>query len=196
MVHNLLATAKPSKYIAVILAIAACMIATTTLASITVTKNVLSSGTVTTTPNIGVYCESGCTTNMTSINWGTITAGGSATQTVYVKNIGNGAIALSLATGNWNPAAADTYISISWNQQGTQLLPGQSVPAIIKLTVVSSITGVTGFSNTIMISGTGKSSIILFIFRVRLGYVFSLKNMPTWYIILILMSLCKFFSSL
>jgi hypothetical protein len=92
---------------------------------------------------------------MASVNWGSISAGGVATQTVYVKNTGTGTITLSLTTSNWNPAGASTYIAISWNQQGTQLSTGQAVVATITLTVSPGITGISSFSDTMTISGTG-----------------------------------------
>jgi hypothetical protein len=92
---------------------------------------------------------------MTSVNWGSLAAGDTATQTVYVKNAGTGAMSLSLAVSDWSPSGASTYITISWNKQGTQLSAGQSVAATLTLTVSSSITGISSFSNAIMISGTG-----------------------------------------
>jgi archaellum component FlaG (FlaF/FlaG flagellin family) len=150
-----MAITKASKYLVIVLTLAAFALATLTLAAINVSQNVSSSGTITTSPNIGVYSDSACTTNMTSINWGSVAAGGTATQTVYVKNTGTGSMTLSLAVSNWIPSGASTYITISWNQQGTQLSAGQSVTATITLTVSSSITGITSFSNTIAISGTG-----------------------------------------
>jgi archaellum component FlaG (FlaF/FlaG flagellin family) len=150
-----MAMAKASKLLVVVLTVAAFALATLTLAAINVSQNVSSSGTIATSPNIGVYSDSACTTNMTSINWGSVAAGGSATQIVYVKNTGTGSMTLSLAVSNWIPSGASTYITISWNQQGTQLSAGQSVAATITLTVSSSITGITSFSNTIAISGTG-----------------------------------------
>jgi hypothetical protein len=150
-----MAIAKASKPIAIILVILAFSVVASTLAAITVNQNVSSTGTITTSPNIGVYSNSGCTTNMTAVNWGSIAAGGTASQTVYVKNTGTGSMTLNLATTNWNPAGASTYITITWNQQGTILTAGQSTAAIITLTVSSSITGITTFSNTITISGTG-----------------------------------------
>ena len=150
-----MAMAKASKLLVVVLTVAAFALATLTLAAINVSQNVSSSGTITTSPNIGVYSDSACTTNMTSINWGSAAAGGTATQTVYVKNTGTGSMTLSLAVSNWSPSGASTYITISWNQQGTQLSAGGSVAATLTLTVSSSITGITSFSNTIAISGTG-----------------------------------------
>jgi len=154
MVKYLVAIAKASKLLIVVLTVTAFALAALTLGAITVTQNVSSSGVVTDS-NIGVYSDSGCTTNMTSINWGSVAAGGTATQTVYVKDTGTGAMTLSLAVSNWSPSGASTYITISWNKQGTQLSAGQSVAATLTLTVSSSVTGITSFSNTITISGTG-----------------------------------------
>lgn len=154
MVKYLMVTAKASKLLIVVLTVTAFALAALTLGAITVTQNVSSSGVVT-DHNIGVYSDSGCTTNMASIDWGSVTAGDTATQIVYVKDTGTGAMTLSLAVNNWNPPGASTYITISWNKQGTQLSAGQSVAATLTLTMSSSITGITSFSNTITISGTG-----------------------------------------
>jgi uncharacterized repeat protein (TIGR01451 family) len=154
-VKYLMAMAKASKLVVIVLTVAAFALAALTLAAINVSQNVSSSGTIATSPNIGVYSDSACTTNMTSVNWGSVAAGGTATQTVYVKNTGTGTMTLSLAVSNWIPSGASTYITISWNQQGTQLSAGGSVAATLTLTVSSSITGITSFSNTSAISGTG-----------------------------------------
>jgi archaellum component FlaG (FlaF/FlaG flagellin family) len=154
MVKYLMVTAKASKLLIVVLTVAAFALAALTLGAITVTQNVSSSGVVT-NPNIGLYSDSSCTTNMTSINWGSVVAGGTVTQTVYVKNTGTGAMSLSLTVSNWSPSGASTYVTISWNKQGTQLSAGQSVAATLTLTVSSSITDISSFSNSITISGTG-----------------------------------------
>ena len=155
------AMAKASKLLVIALTIVALALAAATFASINISsqnvssQNVSSSGTITTSPNVSVYRERGCTTSITSIDWGILAAGGNATQTFYVKNTGTGTLKLGLATSNWNPAAAGPYITASWNRQGTLLSAGQSVAATITLTASSNITGVSTFSNTITISGTG-----------------------------------------
>jgi hypothetical protein len=106
-------------------------------------------------PNVVVYSDSACTIKKTPITWSSIAAGKTATQTVYVKNAGTAPITLYLAVTNWTPSAASNYITITWNRQGTQLAAGQSIAATLTLTVSSSITGITNYSNTITISGTG-----------------------------------------
>jgi len=148
-----MAASKPLILI-ITLVIAASALTAITLATLNLNKNVASSGTITTSPNLGVYSDSGCTINMTSINWGSVGAGSSVTQTVYVKNTGTGSLTLGLSTSNWNPSIASTYLSITWNQQGTQLAAGQQATAVVTLTVSSSVTGVTTFSNTISITGS------------------------------------------
>ncbi len=63
---------KTSKFVVIALTITAIVLTSTTVAVLTVNQNVSSSGTVSTSPNIGVYSDSGCTQNKTAINWGTI----------------------------------------------------------------------------------------------------------------------------
>ena len=145
---------KIQKILTIILIAFAISLGASTLAVITVNQNLDASGTVTTSPNISVYSNSACTNTLTAISWGSITAGGSTTQTIYIKNTGTGTLTLELSITNWSPAQANTYITVSWDKQGTQLSSGQSTPAAITITASSSITGITNFSNTISISGT------------------------------------------
>jgi hypothetical protein len=146
---------KHSKLFPVILAVAALVLTASTFAAVTVTRDVSSTGTITTTPNIGVYSDSACTNALTTVNWGSIAAGSSTTQTVYVKNTGTGTMTLSLSTSAWSPSTASSYITVNWDKQGTTLSAGQSTAAVLTLSVSASVTGITTFSNTITISGTG-----------------------------------------
>jgi hypothetical protein len=127
----------------------------TTYAAISTTQNVSSSGAVTTSANLGVYSNVGCTTPLSSVNWGTITPGANITQIVYIKNTGTGlSLALSMGTSSWTPAGANGPITLTWNQEATRLTPGQSVAAVLTLSVSSSIADVTNFSVQINITGT------------------------------------------
>jgi hypothetical protein len=146
---------KASKILILSLVIGALALTTTTLAVITVNQNLASSGTITTSPNIGVYSDSACTQNMTTFNWGTVAAGTSDTQTIYIKNTGTGAMTLSMSVNNWNPTAASTYMTLTWDKQGAQLSAGQTTTATLTLTVAPNISGITTFSNSITISGSG-----------------------------------------
>jgi hypothetical protein len=149
-----IALAELLKISVIVLALAAIALTASTFAAINVNQNITSTGTIVTSPNIGVYSNSLCTTNVTAINWGSVGAGGSITQTVYVKNTGTGSMTLSLSTNGWTPAGASSYITVTWNRAGTVLTAGQSVAATITLTVSSIISGITTFSNTLIISGT------------------------------------------
>jgi hypothetical protein len=121
----------------------------------TVTQQVSSTGTITTSPDIAVYSDEACTNVISAIDWGSVEAGSTGTQTIYVKNTGTGIMTLSMTVSNWTPSGAGTYITISWDQEGTQLLAGQSVAAMITLSASTSTVGISSFSNTITISGTG-----------------------------------------
>ncbi|MGA3290980.1 MAG: hypothetical protein ABSD42_12155 [Candidatus Bathyarchaeia archaeon] len=127
----------------------------TTFAAFSTSSTLSSSGTVSTSANLGVYSNSGCTTPLTSINWGALTAGATSTQTIYIKNISSGiSLTLNMTTSNWSPTTANGPITITWNQQCTDLQPGASVAATLTLTVTSSISGITSFSVQINIGGT------------------------------------------
>ena len=104
---------------------------------------------------VGVYSDSACTQNLTSISWGTVRPGESVNRTVYVKNTGNAPIILSMAVSGWNPPAANGQITVSWDKEGSSLGAGQSAAATIVLSVSSSISGVTDFSVNVVITGAG-----------------------------------------
>ena len=116
-----------------------------------------SNGTVTAV-NVGVYSDSGCTQNCTSIDWGSIAPGNSSTRTIYVKNIGTIPMTLSMTTGSWVPPNANTYISLSWNQGGAVLTAGQSTTATLTLSASSDAGNITSFSFNIIITGTEQAT--------------------------------------
>ena len=116
-------------------------------------QTVQSGGTVNSV-NVGVYSDSGCTQNCTTLDWGAITPGNSVTRTVYVKNTGTLPLTLSMTTGNWVPSNANTYLTLTWNQGGVVLAAGNSVTAILTLTASSSAGNLTSFSFNIIITGT------------------------------------------
>jgi hypothetical protein len=106
--------------------------------------------------NVGVYSDSNCTTNCTTINAETISPGNSYSYTIYVKNTGNAPVTLSMTTSGWNPAAANGPIEMTWNRDNYNLAAGASVRATLTLTVSSSISSsITTFSFSITITGAG-----------------------------------------
>ncbi len=129
------------------------------LGILTASQTISSSGTVTivSTPNIGVYSDSNCSQTLSSISWGSITPGGSATQTIYLKNTGNVPLTLTMTSNSWNPSTASSYMTLSWNKQSSTLDVNQVTAAELTLTVNSNINGVTTFSVNIVITGTSNS---------------------------------------
>jgi hypothetical protein len=122
-------------------------------AGLIATQTLTSDGTITAV-NIGVYSDSGCTQNCTSISWGSITPGDATSKTIYVKNTGKTPITLSMTTGSWAPANADDYLTLTWNKEGTTLQVGQSVSANLTLSAASDTGALTDFSFNIIITGT------------------------------------------
>jgi len=127
----------------------------TTYSALSLNLTLVSSGNVKVTPGLGIYADSACSIPLTNINWGTVTPGTSVTQTIYIENTGTGAsLSLSLSTSNWSPSNANDTIAISWNQEGTRLLPGQSVAVAITATMSPSIADISNFNVQIVIAGT------------------------------------------
>jgi hypothetical protein len=109
---------------------------------------------------VGVYSDSACTNNLTSINWGLLTPETSYTKDVWIKNIGNTRIMLNMTTEGWNPSYANNYITLGWDREGQLLNATQSFKAVLTLSVSTDITStnITDFSFTIVITGTEYTS--------------------------------------
>jgi hypothetical protein len=120
---------------------------------LTSSQTVQSGGTITAV-NVGVYSDIGCTQNCTSIDWGTLAPGNSMTRTIYVKNTGTVSVTLSMATANWVPSNANTYLTLAWNRDSYVLAAGNSVSATLTLTASASAGSITTFSFNIIITGT------------------------------------------
>ena len=108
-----------------------------------------------TTLNIGVYSDSACTQNYTSLNWGTLSAGGNATRTVWIKNAGTANATLSMTTSNWNPSNANQGVTLTWNRQGAAIVANAVVQATLTLNVSPAVEGIiTTFAFNVQITGT------------------------------------------
>jgi hypothetical protein len=145
--------ATPKLSTGVIIALAATAIFLTLVtAGLIATQTITSDGTVTTV-NVGVYSDSECTQNCTSISWGTIYPSNSTSRTIYVKNTGVVPVTLTMTTGNWMPTTASEEITLTWDQQNTVLNPEQSISANLTLSVDSDPGDLTNFSFDIVITG-------------------------------------------
>jgi hypothetical protein len=144
---------KLSKVGTIALVIAAVALIATTAAVLTANQIVPLNGTITAV-NVGVYSDSGCTQAVTTLNVGTLNPGGTATQTVYIKNAGNIPETLTMTANNWNPNNATSSLTLTWNQQNTILPTGQTIPAVLTLTAASNCGSMTNFSCSVTITGT------------------------------------------
>jgi len=144
---------KPSQFVLITIIAALIVLIVTTTGLLTINQTVSSSGTVTAI-NVGVYSDSACTTELTSIDWGMISPGNSVNRTIYLKNTGNAQITLFMTKTNWNPVNADGPITLTWNRENATLNVDQVTSAILTLTLSKSISGITNFSVDIVFTGT------------------------------------------
>ena len=103
---------------------------------------------------VGVYTDSDCTNNCTNIDWGTLAPGNSTDRTIYVKNTGSIPVTLSMTATGWTPSDANTYLTLTWNQEGHSLDAGDSVAATLTLTASTSAGNLTSFNFNVVITGT------------------------------------------
>ena len=103
---------------------------------------------------VGVFSDSGCTTPLTSINWGMLNPGDAPTRTIYVLNNGTVPVTLTMATSLWNPQAASGNFTVAMDKNNTSLAAGLSTPAVLTLGVSSSAPGIASVTFNITITGT------------------------------------------
>ena len=137
----------------VAIAITGLFLTVLTTGLVTTSQTVPTSGTVSSV-NVGVYTDSGCTQNCTSISWGNLAPGSSITRTVYVKNTGNLPVTLSMTTNNWQPLSAPTYLTLTWNRANNVLNAGATLSATLTLTAAPNTGTITNFGFNIIITGT------------------------------------------
>ena len=144
---------KLSKVAVIALAITGLFLTLTTAAVLSTTKTVPLNGTITAV-NLGVYSDSACTQTVTALSVGTLNPGGTATQTVYIKNTGNVPETLTMTTNNWNPTSASSSLTLTWNRQNTVLNAGASIQATLTLTAATNTGSLTTFSCNVTLTGT------------------------------------------
>ncbi len=117
-------------------------------------QTIHNNGTLNSSPGISVYTDSTCTTLCTSIDWGTLYPGDTATHTVYVKNTGNTTETLNLLISDWNPVKAGSLMTLNWNKEGSQLQPNATTTATLTLATQKDLGDVVDFDFNITIQGT------------------------------------------
>jgi hypothetical protein len=104
---------------------------------------------------VGIYWDQGCTNRTLSLDWGLIEPGSNSTVMVYVRNEGDSAVSLWIATSNWTPSVALGYITLTWTYSGTILSADEVIPMELNLNVSPTVSGITDFSFDIVITTTG-----------------------------------------
>jgi hypothetical protein len=135
------------------LTITALALTLTTAAILSNNQTIPLNGTITAV-NLSVYSDSACTQPVTSLNVGTLSPGGTATQTVYIKNTGNIPETLTMTTSNWTPTGASSSLTLTWNRQNTVLNAGASTQATLTLTAAANTGTLTTFSCDVTLTGT------------------------------------------
>jgi len=110
---------------------------------------------ITASVDVGVYKNSLCTQNLTSIDWGVVRPSDNVTFIAYISNIGNVNINLQLETANWNPQNTSNYMVLSWNYAGQAIAPKEIVEVAFKLAVSPNMYSVGAFSFNIVITSSG-----------------------------------------
>lgn len=106
------------------------------------------------TIGVEAYWDQECTTPVTNLQWGILYLGDVKTSTFFLKNSGTQDEVLSMFVDAWQPVAAETYISLTWNRQETILPALTVINATFTLQVSPSIQDITNFSFNINIIGT------------------------------------------
>ena len=140
------------------LAILLCAIAAgifgTVLSMLQASKTVPNAGSVKGV-GVGIYWNSACTNQTSSISWGILDPGSNKTVNIYVRNEGNAVVTLSKTTQNWNPSNASSYMSLTWNYANRTLSINQVLQVSLTLAVSSNVTGINTFNFDITITATG-----------------------------------------
>jgi hypothetical protein len=104
---------------------------------------------------VGIYWDSACTNQVTSINWGVIDPGSNRTIIIHVRNEGNAAVTLTKTIQNWTPTTSATYMTLNWNYAGQTLSVNQVLLIRITLIVSPNTSGITSFAFDIIITAVG-----------------------------------------
>ena len=68
-----------------------------------------------------------------SIDWGDVEIGDSRKVSFYLRSTSNVPTRLALSAASWSPEGMKNYMTLSWNYNGTQLLPKEEI--LVNLTL-------------------------------------------------------------
>jgi len=101
---------------------------------------------------VGVYWDSGCGTEVTTIDWCTLNPGSVNNTVVYVRHEEGGPMRFFLKTEDWDPLEAPRYLSLGWNYPaGMWTDPRDPIQITLTLSVSSLIENISRFSFDILV---------------------------------------------
>jgi len=148
-----MALQKTTEWAIIVAAVAGIATIMVVAALFSATQTINNAGTVNTV-GVAAYWNSACTNATTSINWGPMSPGEMRYYIIYIKNPGNTAENLSMATSAWNPPSAMDHLTLIWNCTGYRLAAGNVVAANLTLSISSSVSGFSNFAFNMTITGT------------------------------------------
>jgi hypothetical protein len=101
---------------------------------------------------LGVYEDAACTVKLEHVDWGLLAPGESKSVTCYLKSGSTVDTELFLSSESWDPAAAASFITYSWECEGSVLTAGAVAAAELTLHVDAAISGIEGFSGVIILT--------------------------------------------
>lgn len=104
---------------------------------------------------VGVYKDVSFTVPVSEIDWGIIEPGEQKNFSAYIKNESNVPITLTMHTEDWSPLNASSFITLSWNYNGTEIPVDGYIPVTFILNVDPATASIDSFSFTIVIVGSG-----------------------------------------
>lgn len=110
-----------------------------------------SHGSIVAPAELGIYEDENYTKEITEVYWGTLYPGSTANETIYLQNEGYSPLTLSISTANYQPPMAATYMSLTWDYEGSLLQSGGKRPVTLTLSVSVDVENITNFSFDIII---------------------------------------------
>lgn len=98
------------------------------------------------------YADPELTKEVSTIYWGEIPKGSYSVTTLWLKCTSTVPSNLTMHTEAWDPAAAEQYLTLTWDYDGHTLNPGEVLELELKLTVAEETMGVTDFSFDIVLT--------------------------------------------
>ena len=104
---------------------------------------------------VGVYWDSDCVNEVSSIDWGELTPSSTKEVAVFIRNEeANVPCFLYLWTKDWLPIEGSNYISLSWNPVHRRINVNEVISVTLTLRGARNIQGVRDFSFNIVIFGS------------------------------------------